>query len=64
MYVHTYRNINILIIHVYVFVLYINTEDGHPQFKSATLQYCGPPNLLRSCGLKKAAELQLWTFKI
>ncbi len=33
-------------------------------FKSATLQYCGQPNRLRSCGLKKVAELLLQTFKI
>ncbi len=37
---------------------------GHPQFKSATPQYCGQPNRLRSCGLKKVAELRLRTFKI
>ncbi len=28
-------------------------KGGHPQFKSATAQYCGQPNRLRSCGLKK-----------
>ncbi len=31
---------------------------------SATPQYCGQPNRLRSCGLKKVAELWLRTFKI
>ncbi len=31
---------------------------------SATPQYCGQPNRLRSCGLKKVAELRLLTFKI
>ncbi len=31
---------------------------------SATPQYCGQPNRLRSCGIKKVAELWLPTFKI
>jgi hypothetical protein len=38
-------------------------KGGHPQFKSATSQYCGLPNRLRSCGLKKVAELRLRTLK-
>ncbi len=41
-----------------------NHKGGHPQFKSATPQYCGQPNRLRNCGLKKVAELRLRTFKI
>ncbi len=36
---------------------YVYIKGGHPQFKSATPQYCGQPNRLRSCGLKKVAEL-------
>ncbi len=31
---------------------------------SAIPQYCGIPNRLRNCGLKKVAELRLRTFKI
>jgi hypothetical protein len=31
---------------------------------SATLQYCAQTNRLRSCGLKKVAELRLQAFKI
>jgi hypothetical protein len=31
---------------------------------SAIPQYCGVPNRLRNCGLKKVAELRLRTFKI
>ncbi len=38
-------------------------KGGYPQFMSATPQYCGLPNRLRSCGLKKVAELRLRTFK-
>jgi hypothetical protein len=29
------------------------TKGGRPQFNSATPHYCGQPNQLRSCGLKK-----------
>jgi hypothetical protein len=36
-----------------VFLPFELINDGHPQFNSAPLQYCGQPNRLRSCGLKK-----------
>ncbi len=39
-------------------------KGGHPQFKTASPQYCGTLNQWRSCGLKKIAELRLRTFKI
>ncbi len=42
----------------------LTIKGGHSQFKSATPQYCGQPNWLRSCGLKKVAELRLRTLKI
>jgi hypothetical protein len=45
-------------------LLTVFTKGGHSQFKSATPQYCGQPNRLQSCGLKKVAELRLRTFTI
>jgi hypothetical protein len=44
--------------------VHVNIKGGHPQFKSATRQYCGQPNRLRSWELKKVAELRFRTFKI
>ncbi len=35
------------------------SKGGHPQFKSATRQYCGQPNRLRSCGLKKSCGIAI-----
>jgi hypothetical protein len=38
-------------------------KGGHPQFKSATSQYCGKPIQLRNCGLKKVANCDCGTSK-
>ncbi len=46
------------------FCILFFSKGGHLQFKSATVQYCGQPNRLLSCGLKKVAGLRLRTFKI
>jgi hypothetical protein len=34
-------------------LLILQIKGGHPQFKSAPLQYCGQPNRLRNCGPSK-----------
>ncbi len=52
------------IFRVPVLQLLVFIKGGHMQFKPSTPQYCGQPNRLRSCGLKKVAELWLRTFKI
>jgi hypothetical protein len=55
--------ISMFMLHGQVHVACLSPKGGHPQFKSATPQYCGQPYWLRSW-LKKVVELRLRTFKL